>query len=136
MPNNTEVITLRDTTLQMDDEVLFELDRLAVALDTTRSKLIRTYVDEGLQAHRERVEARMRDRKAREYFAKFLVEKGLAKPHQVATDDFFFGATPALWLQRVERRLGAEAANELSEKIVEIMGLGDELAAYLADDSE
>jgi len=78
----------------------------------------------------------MRDRKAREYLAKFLVEKGLAKPHQVATDSFFFGAAPALWLQRVERRLGAQVANELSEKMVEIMGLGDELAAYLADDSE
>ncbi|MDI9398347.1 MAG: ribbon-helix-helix protein, CopG family [Euryarchaeota archaeon] len=129
-------MTLKNTAMRMDEDVLFELDRIAVEMGTSRSELIRTYVIEGVVAHREREEARMRDRKAREYLAKFLVEKGLAKPHQVANDSFFFGAAPALWLQRVERRLGAEVADELSEKIVEIMGRSDELAAYLADVSE
>lgn len=130
------IMTLKNTAMRMDEDVLFELDRIAVEMGTSRSELIRTYVIEGVNAHRKREEAFMRDRKAREYLAKFLVEKGLAKPHQVANDGFFFGASPALWLWRVERRLGAHVANELYEKMAEIMGRSDELAAYLADDSE
>jgi len=123
-------------TIQMPDDMIAGLERAAATLDMNRSKLVRTFVEEGLNSFSELLEARRRDHEAREYLANFLVKKGIARPYQVATDDFFYGATPALWLQKVEKRLGAEAANELSEKIVEIMGRTAELAAYLADDSE
>ncbi len=127
---------MRDITAKMNEGMICELDRVAVELGATRSDVIRAFCEEGLRAHDAYHEARRRDREAREYFAKFLVEKGLAKPHQVANDAFFYGAAPALWLKKVERRLGAEVADEISTKMAEIMGRSDELAAYLADDSE
>ena len=123
-------------TVRLADDIVDELDQAARDLGATRTDIVRAFCEEGLRSHAEYMDARRRDREAREYFAKFLVEKGIAKPRQVGTDSFFYGAAPALWLKKVERKLGAEVADEISIKMAEIMGRGDELEAYLADDSE
>lgn len=118
----------------MDDKFVEELDAAATEIGATRSDLIRAFCEEGLKSHHAYMDSRRRDREARGFFARFLVEKGVAKPHQVATDAFFYGAAPAMWLKKVERKLGADVADEVSAKMAEIMGKSDELAAYLAED--
>lgn len=120
----------------MSGELVDELDRIAEELGTNRSEIIREFCEEGVEAHKAFRERMRRDREARAYFAKYLVEKGLAKPHQVYNDSFMMGSVPSLWLKRVERKLGAAEADSISEKMAELMGLSDELAAYLEDDSE
>ena len=122
--------------MRMDASMIAALDRIAAEAGTSRLEVVRVFCKEGIKAHQAFCDEALRDREAREYFAKFLVEKGIAKPNQVANDSFFYGAAPSLWLKKVEKKLGAEVANEVSAKIVEIMGRTDELEAYLADDSE
>lgn len=124
----------RTFSVRMPNALISELDAVAVEVGKSRSDLIRTFCEIGLEEHAKIAEAAMRDREAREYFAKFLIEKGLAKPRQVATEAFFYGAAPVMWLKRVEKVLGVAVADEVAAKMAEIMGKSDELAAYLAED--
>lgn len=124
----------RSFNVRMDDKLVDGLDAAALEIGATRSDLIRAFCEEGLKSHRAYMDSQRRDKEARAYLADFLIEKGIAKPHQIDGDAFWFGASPALWLRKVERTLGPDVAEEVAAKMAEIMGKSDELAAYLAED--
>ncbi len=120
----------------VDDEQYEEIHELAKQLNESMATLIRTFCAEGMERIYESMESRGRDREAREYLAEYLVKNGLAEPHHVSSSVFLEGPAPTVWMWKIKRDLGEEAADKVAAKMIEIMGRTDELEAYLADDSE